>query len=189
VELGRGQDEPGVRRRLLERLQQRVEGLGRQHVDFVEDRDAEAVALRRVADRLDQLPRVLDLAVGRAVHLMDVEGLAAVEDLAARRALAAGLDCRPFVAVQGAGEHPCRRGLPDPARPRQKVRRRHPALGDGVGQRARDGLLADQVFENAGAPLAGQSDVHRDNYPAAEDELRLTCGARGRLLIAASFRT
>jgi len=25
--------------------------------------------------------------------------------------------------------------------------------------------------------------------PPAEDELRLTCGARGRLLIAASFRT
>jgi hypothetical protein len=25
--------------------------------------------------------------------------------------------------------------------------------------------------------------------PAAEDEFRLTCGARGRLLIAASFRT
>jgi hypothetical protein len=25
--------------------------------------------------------------------------------------------------------------------------------------------------------------------PAAEDELRLTCGARWRLLIAASFRT
>ena len=46
VQLRRGQDESRVGRGLLDRLQKRVEGLGRQHVDFVDDRDAESVPLR-----------------------------------------------------------------------------------------------------------------------------------------------
>ena len=39
VELGRGEDEDHVRRRLLEGLEEGVEGLRGEHVDFVDDVD------------------------------------------------------------------------------------------------------------------------------------------------------
>ncbi len=117
--------------------------------------DPEAVALRRVADRLDQLARVLDLAVGGAVDLVDVEGLAAREDLPARGAFAAGLRRRALLAVERPREEARRRGLADSSRPRQEVRGRHAVLGDRVGEGARDRLLADQVVEPARAPFSG----------------------------------
>ena len=192
VELGRGEDELGVLRRLLERLEQRVEGLVGQHVNFVDDRDAKPVALRRVADRLDELPGMLDLAVRGAVHLEDVERIAALEDLPAGGADPAGLHGRPLLAIERPREHPRRGGLADAARARQEVRGGDAALGDRIRQGPGDGLLADEVVEGARPPFSGKRDVHTEpssRIPAAEDEFRLTCGARGRLLIAASFRT
>src|SRR5207248_4753734 len=114
-------------------------------------------------------------------------------DLAAGRALSARLDRGPAVAVQAAGEEPRGRRLSDPARARQQVRRSDAPLGDRVRQRARDGVLADQVRKSPWAPLAREREVrgrmidHRN--AAVEDGLSLTCGARERLLSAASFRT
>src|SRR6185295_15954982 len=122
--------------------------------DFVDDRDPEPVALRGVPDGLDELAGVLDLAVGRAVHLVDVEGLAALQDLPAGGALAAGTNGRTLVAVERPGEHPRRRRLSDAAGTRQQVGGGHPAVGDRVGKRPRHGLLADEVFEDARTPLA-----------------------------------
>ena len=63
ADLGRGEDEFGVRRRLLERLEQRVERRAREHVDFVEDVDLVAPAHRRVADRIVDLTHVVDAIV------------------------------------------------------------------------------------------------------------------------------
>src|SRR6266536_2474808 len=159
VELGRSQDETGMGRRLLERLQERIECLGRQHVDFVDDRDAEPVALRSVADRLDQLAGVLDLAVRGAVHLVDVERIPAREDLPAGGAFPARLDRGPAIAVQTAGEEPRGRRLSDPAGPGQQVSGRHAPVGDGIRERARDGVLADQVRKGPRAPLARERKV------------------------------
>ena len=60
-----------------------------------------------------------------------------------------------------------------------------------------DRLLTDEVLEGPRAPLAGKREVHahleaestRKIFRRPNDEFRLTCGARWRLLIAASFRT
>jgi hypothetical protein len=71
--LGGREDEDHLGRRLLEGLQQRVEGRVREHVDFVDDEDAVAVAAGGVADRLTQLAHVVDAVVGGAVDLEDVE--------------------------------------------------------------------------------------------------------------------
>ena len=160
VKLRRGEDEAGVGRRLLQRFQERVEGLGGQHVDFVDDRDAEAVALRGVADRLDQLARVLDLAVGGAVDLVDVERVAAGEDLPAGRALAARMDGRALLAVQRPGQDAGGRGLSDAARPGQEIGGGGASLGDGVGESPRGRLLSDEVVEGARTPFSRKRDVH-----------------------------
>ena len=73
VGLGRGEHEHGVRRRLLERLQERVPGRRREHVRLVEDVDLAAPADGRVGDALAQLADVVDRVVRRGVHLDHVE--------------------------------------------------------------------------------------------------------------------
>ena len=71
--LGRREHEDRVRRRLLERLQERVPGLLGEHVRLVEDVDLVAPGDRRVGDLLAQVADVVDRVVGRGVHLDHVE--------------------------------------------------------------------------------------------------------------------
>ena len=160
VPLGRREDEDGVRRRLLERLQERLERGRRDRVDLVDDEDLPAVARRRVGHDLDEVARLVDLAVRGAVDLERVER-AALEDLDARRAGAARRRGRAVrrVAVDGRGQEARRRGLADAARPREEVRVREPVGRDGVRQGADDLLLPDDVRERARPPLAGEGDV------------------------------
>ena len=75
ADLGRGEDELGVRRRLLERLQQRVEGLVGQHVDFVEDVDLVARRGRPERDALMQLAHVVDAGMRGGVELDHVDAI------------------------------------------------------------------------------------------------------------------
>ena len=60
ADFGGGEDELGVRRRLFQRLEQRVERRAREHVHFVEDVDLVARRHRRVADGVVDLAHVLD---------------------------------------------------------------------------------------------------------------------------------
>jgi hypothetical protein len=59
-DLGRGEDELHMRRRLLEGLEQRVEGRLGEHVDFIDDVDLVAGDNRTVAHRLDELANIID---------------------------------------------------------------------------------------------------------------------------------
>ena len=94
ADFGRRENELHMRRRLLERLQQAVEGLRRQHVDFVDDVDLVARRHRRIAHLLDDLADVVDAGVGGGVHLDDVD-MAAFHDrlavLAENREIDGGL--------------------------------------------------------------------------------------------------
>ena len=92
--LGGGEDEDRVRRRLLERLEERVPGLRGQHVRLVEDVDLRAPGHRRELHGLAQLADVVDGVVRRRVHLDDVQRRRA-GDRDARLAVPAGLDRRP----------------------------------------------------------------------------------------------
>ena len=69
VRLGRAQHEDHPLGRLLERLQQRVEGLAGDLVRFVDDEDLVAVARRPVAHVLPQLAHLVDAAIGGGVDL------------------------------------------------------------------------------------------------------------------------
>ena len=73
VRLGRGEDEDGVRRRLLERLQEGVPRLPGEHVRLVEDVDLPVARRGHVADPLAQVADVVDRAVRGGVHLDHVE--------------------------------------------------------------------------------------------------------------------
>ena len=77
VGFGRAEDELHVLRRLFERLQQGVEGLAREHVDFVDDVDLEPRPAGPHVDVLPQLADFVDAAVAGAVDLQHVHVVAA----------------------------------------------------------------------------------------------------------------
>ena len=73
LRLGRGEHELHMRRRLFERLEERVEGLLREHVNFVNDVDFELRGGGRVLHRLAQLADFINATVARAVNFQHVE--------------------------------------------------------------------------------------------------------------------
>ena len=154
VGLGRGEDEDGVRRRLLEGLEEGVPGLFGQHVRLVEDVDLPAAAGRCVGDPLAQVADVVDGAIGGGVHLDHVDR-GAGGDRHAGLAFAAGGDGRAAaLAVERAGEDLRHRGLPRPPRADEQVGVVDLALLDRVAQGADHMLLADDLVERAGAVAA-----------------------------------
>ena len=158
VVLGGGEDELHPGRRLLQRLQERVEGARRKHVDLVDDPDAEAVTGRVVARALPQLADLVDAVVGGAVDLLDVEA-GPGGDLPARVALPARIRRRPLHAVEGLGQDARRRRLADTARAREKERVADAARRQRVAQRAGDGGLAHDLVEGLGPPLTREDEV------------------------------
>jgi hypothetical protein len=149
----RRQDKFDVRRRLLERLQQRIEGRVGQLMGLVDNVNLEAVARRPVAQILDDRARIFNLAVSGAVDLVDVERAAAA-NLDAGRAFAARLRRRTVGAVQASRENPRRRSLADAANPGEQKRVRDAAAPERFAERAGRVLLADQLREALGPPFA-----------------------------------
>ncbi len=156
VRLGGGEDEEDVRRRLLQRLQERVEGALREHVDLVEDVDLLLRALGRDADGVAQLADVVHLVVRGGVNLDDVHRAALLEGAAgvarAARLGVVSLGQRRG-AVDGLGEDARGRRLAHAARPAEEVGVGEAAEADGVAERLRHVLLADHLTEGLRAVL------------------------------------
>ena len=164
MRLGRREDEEGVGRRLLQRLEQRVEGRWREHVHLVEDVDLLVGALRRDADRLAQLAHVVDAVVGGGVHLDDVQGAAGLEaaaGLAGPARLGVGPLRQRRLAVDGLGDEPGGGRLAHAARTREEVGVREAVAEDGVAERLGHVLLGDEVAEGLRSVLPGGDEVAR----------------------------
>mgnify|MGYP000541434153 CR=1 FL=1 len=84
-------------RRFFQGFQQRIEGLGSQHVYLIDDVDLVASIDRRELDRLAQITDFIDAAIGGRIDLKDIHR-GAVRDLTALLALPAGLRRRPMLA-------------------------------------------------------------------------------------------
>src|SRR3989304_1176362 len=79
VRFGGRQDEDDVRRRLLQRLEEGVEGRLRQHVHLVDEVDLVVAGAGREGDLLAQAADLVDAAVARRVQLDEVHGAAGEE--------------------------------------------------------------------------------------------------------------
>jgi hypothetical protein len=162
ADLGGGEDELGVRRRLFQRLQQRVERRRRQHVHFVDDVDLVARLDRGVAHPVQQLAHLVDLGARGGVQFQHVH-VPTFDDRLAVPAVDGEVDRRLVdgvgLVVQGAGQQAGGRGLAHPADAGQHEGVGDAAAGEGVGQRADHGLLADQVLERARTVFARQHGV------------------------------
>ena len=148
LRIGGGQDEHHVARRLLERLQQRVERRRRKHVNLVDDIDLIAPARRSELDATDDLlAHVLHTRTRRGVQLVDVR-MFAVRNHHAVIARAVRLGGRAAFAQQGFRQQTSRGGLAGAARTREQVGVAHLVLFDRVFDRALYMLLTDNVFED-----------------------------------------
>ena len=161
-----------MRRRLFQRLEQRIERRRAQHVHFVDDVDLEPPVRRPVPGRLAQVTDLVDAVVGSSVDLHHVKAVAG-GDFAAAVTGAARLHRGAFLAVQRLGEDTGERGLPRPARPHEDVRMGDPPGFDRVPQCAGHVLLADDILELLRAPLARQHLV-RHKTPVTDSAKALT---------------
>ena len=164
LRVGRAQHEHHVRRRLLERLEQRVERRRGEHVDLVDDVNLVRAAHRGEAHRVDDLlAHVVHTRTGCGVQLVDVRMRALGDGLAlgavavwhaaggAVRARSGGM-----LAQQRLGQDACHGGLTCAARPAEQVGVREAPLGDGMLQRRHDVLLAHHAVKRERAILPVQ---------------------------------
>ena len=96
------QDETHMGRRLFQRLEQRVEGRGGQHVHLVDDIDLELAMLGRILDRLAQVANFIHAIVGGSVDFHHVHGFLC-QQTAAALALSARIAVDRLLTVDGAG--------------------------------------------------------------------------------------
>ena len=133
ADLGGGEDELHVRRRLFQRLQQRVEGLRRQHVHFVDDVDLVARRDRRVADA-SMISRMSSTPVWEAASI-SITSTWRLSMIAWQCTPSAGMvdgraaPSRPALVVERAGEDARGRGLADAAHAGE-----HEGLRDAAGR-------------------------------------------------------
>ena len=158
LRLRRAEDELHVPRRFLEGLQERVEGLTREHVDFVDDVDFESSASGADGDVLPQGADLVDAAVAGGVDLDDIDVLPR-GDRAAAVALIARLRRGPGRAFEGLGEDPRGARLADTAGAGEKIGVADAPRIDRPGETAGNMLLANQLVEALRPVAAGDDPV------------------------------
>ena len=162
--LGRGKNEFGMRRRLLQRFQQRVESGAGQHVHFVKDVDLVPRRYRCVADRVINLPHIVDAVMRGGIHLDDVK-MAALHDCFAMDTQRRHIDGRRGdgavcqLVIERPGENPRSRGFAHPADAGEDPGLRNPAGLEAIRDRPHHGILTDQVIESRWAVFARQDAV------------------------------
>ena len=132
VGVGGGQDEDDVVGRLLDELEQRVERVGAQHVDLVDDVDPLAQLRRRGERPHHQVAGVLDQAVAGGVDLDHVQRPSLADRDAGRARVAWLAVGAPVRAVDRLGQDARRRGLPGPPRPDEQVGVRDPSVATAL---------------------------------------------------------
>ncbi len=164
VGFGGGEEKHHVGRRLLQRLEQRVEGRRAEHVDFVDDVDFEPAVGRHVADVFPQVADVVHAVVGGPVDFQHVRRVAS-GDLPAGAAGVARFRRRSPVAVHGLGEDAGDGGFAGAPGAREEDGVGHPFRPDGVGQRAGDVRLTHHVGEGLGTVFSGENQIGQRRLP------------------------
>ena len=159
VLLGGGEDEDDVGGRLLQGLEEGIEGGTGEHVHLVDDEHLVAARLRRDEHLLAELADVLHGVVAGSIELVDVHGPLLVEGQTAL-ALAAGVAAVLRIeAVDGLGKDTRTGGLAHTARTAEEIGMGQLAAADGILQRSGQRTLADDGVERKRAIFKGRNDV------------------------------
>ena len=161
LRVGGREQELHMRRRFFERLQQRVEGVRREHVDFVDEVDLVPAAGGRVLHVLEQLARVVDLGARGRIDFDEIDEPAFI-DLATGGAFPARGRPRRHFAIEALGEDARDGGLAHAAGAGEEEGVMDAVGGERVGERLQHMLLAGELLEALGAPFTGECGVaHR----------------------------
>ncbi len=164
LELGGRHHEDHVRRRLLDRFQQRVERLGGELVDLVDDEHLVAVPHRHDREAVDDhFTDVVDAGVRGGVDLEDVD-VAPVGNFLTGIAGPARIGCRTVQAVQCPRENARGGGLPDAPRPGEDKCLSQTPARQSVPKRSCHRLLPDDIVELLRPPLASDDLVGHLGY-------------------------
>lgn len=123
-------------------------------MDFIDDINAVVPPERREFDVLADLPDIIDTGIRGAVDLDHVYGRA-LGDLRAVRAGVTRAARRALFTVEGLGQDPGDRGLPDAACTGKQERVSDAFGRNGVHQRLDDVPLANHIVEGPGAIFSG----------------------------------
>jgi len=156
VRLRGGEDELHVRRRLFERLQQRIEGTGGEHVHLVDVVDFVRAARGSEFHVFTQFAHLLDAVVAGAVDLQHVHA-ASFGDFLAEFVLGIEIDAGAALGTERLGKDARGGGLAGATRADEEVGVREAVLRDGVAQRAHDVLLAQHVGEGLRSVFSGKN--------------------------------
>ena len=164
LDLGGGQNEDDVGGRLLQRLEQGVEGRCGEHVYFVDDIYLIIAGAGGVGGFVPQVADIVHTVVGGGVHLHHVQN-AAVVDAAADLAFAAGVALLGAETVDRLGKDFGAGGFAGAPDAGEQIGVAHPPGGDLMLQRGHHGPLAHHILKPLGPPLAIERTVHRSNLP------------------------
>ena len=147
-----------MRRRLFQRLEQRIERALREHVDLVDQVNLVAPACWRVLHVIEHIAGVVDLRLGCGVDLNKVNK-APLIDLDAGAAFPARLRRNALLTVKRLGENTSNRGLADSPGAREQVSMMQAPGVQRIDQGLEYVLLANRVREVFGPPFAGQDEI------------------------------
>ena len=158
-----------MRRRLFERLQQRIEAVVRQHVHLVDEIHLEASTTGCVLHILEQFAGIFYLGAGRGVDFDQVDETT-FADLAAGAALATRGRSNAGFAIKAAGEDTCDGGLADSTGTGEQVGVVQALVVECIDQRLQHMALPHQFAESARTPFACQNLItHRGKVCGIKD--------------------
>ena len=156
---GGGQDEYDVGRRLLQGLEQCIEGRIGEHVDFVDDIDLVPGHRRGVADLLAKVPDIVDAAVAGRVDLYQVHR-AALVDRQTYFAGVVGLAVLWRKAVQCLCKNTRGAGFAGAPGTAEQVSVSDTILNDRIANRTSDRLLAHELSKCTRTPFPVENFAH-----------------------------
>ena len=154
VLLSGSQDELHIRSRLLERLEESVEGSRRKHVDLVDDVHFVASGLRRDIGLSDEFSNHFHAVVGGSVQFKDVHRRTFVERPAGVALVARLHVASRVLAVYHLGQNAGAGGFAHATRTAEEKRLSQLAVADGVFECRRDVRLPYNAFKGKGTILS-----------------------------------
>ena len=140
--------------RLFKGLEQGVEGLSGEHMNFINDDDLELRAGGHEADVFFQLANFLNTPVGGTVDFVQINRTAC-HDLFAGAAFVAGFRRFTLFAVYRLGHDPGKGSFAGTAHPAEDQGMGDPVLQEAVLQGTDNGFLADHLGKGLGSGFSG----------------------------------
>jgi len=158
----RGEDKLYVRGRFFKGFEKGVEGLGCEHMNFVDDIDFEFSTGWGVGNAFPKFLDTFNAPVGGTVNLKDIEAPALLNFLT-NIVIRIEIGFRSFGAVESFGEDAGGGGFSYPAGPDKKKSVGKPSLRNGVGEGADNVFLADELGKGARPIFASENEVTHDS--------------------------